>query len=143
VVTYLHRSVAEFVTSREVWEDMLSRTNGMKFSPGTHIASGLLSILKISYPPLSESKHLEVQIGFGFGRNDYSEQVLQLAVDACCGTVDIEDSFMLEYMEAMDKTMVSKTQGFEGYLIDQRSCQLSAHWSARITSSFLEPDSKP
>ena len=140
MVTYLHRSVAEFVTSRDVWEDMLSRTNDMKFSPGMHVASGLLSILKTSNPPLSENERLRVQLGFDFNRNDYSERVLQLVMDACRRTVDIEDSFMLEFMEALDKTMTSKTQGFEGYLIDQRSCQLSAHWSARITSSFLEPE---
>ena len=136
VVAYLHRSVAEFVTSQDVWDDMLSLTNDTKFSPGTHIACGILSILKTSYPPPGESKHLRApRIS---DRTDYSERILDLAMDVCRQNADIEDSLMLKYMEAVDKTMASTSQDLARNLIDRQDCQLSAHWSVRMAPSCLE-----
>ncbi|KAK7187201.1 small s protein [Paraphaeosphaeria sporulosa] len=140
VVAYLHRSVAEFVTSQDVWDDMLSLTSDTTFSPGTHIAFGILSILKTSNPPLGESKHLRApRIS---DRTNYSERILDLAMDVCRRNADnvIEDSLMLKYMEAVDKTMASASQDLACNSIDRQDCQLFAHWSVRMAPSCLEPE---
>ncbi|PSN75664.1 hypothetical protein BS50DRAFT_582321 [Corynespora cassiicola Philippines] len=55
--SYLHRFVVEFAISQDVWDDMFSLINDTKFNSGTHIACGILSILKTPYPPPDETEH--------------------------------------------------------------------------------------
>jgi hypothetical protein len=136
VVAYLHRSVAEFVTSQDVWDDMLSLTNDTKFSPGTHIACGMLSILKTSHPSPGKVKY--VRMPRASTRASYSEEILDLAMNVCHQNIGIEDSLLLRYMEVVDKTMASKSQGLSYNSIDRQDCQLSTHWSVRMAPSYLE-----
>jgi hypothetical protein len=138
VVAYLHRSVAEFVTSQEVWDHMLSRTNDLRFNPGTHIACGILSILKTSYPPPDESKHLRASVILD--QPDYRKRILQFAMDVYCQNTDIEDSFISRYMEAVDETMNSRYQDFACDSMDRQDDKFPLHWSIQMAQSCLQSE---
>ena len=140
VVAYLHRSVAEFVTSQEVWGHMLSLTNDMKFNPGTYIACGILSILRTSYPSPDESKHLRAS-GIS-DQIEYNKRIVDLAMDVCRQNTDIEDSLIFGYMEAVDKIMESTSQGLACDSIDRQDHQVSLHWSIRMAQSCLQSETQ-
>jgi hypothetical protein len=113
VVTYLHRSVAEFLSSEKVWDDMLSLTKAAKFSPGTNIAFGILSIMRTSdsletQKPTDQTTDLKTPKVSN--RTNYMEGILDLAMDVCRQTTDTENSLMFKYMEAVDFKMATHTQ---------------------------------
>ncbi|KAF2178066.1 hypothetical protein K469DRAFT_512952, partial [Zopfia rhizophila CBS 207.26] len=47
VVSYMHRTVAEFLTAEDVWNEICSMTKGSDFSPVLHLASACLSMVKV------------------------------------------------------------------------------------------------
>jgi hypothetical protein len=48
VVTYMHRTVGEFLTLEEVWEEVCDITKGTDFKRTLHLASACLAVAKIS-----------------------------------------------------------------------------------------------
>jgi hypothetical protein len=48
VVTYLHRTVAEFITTAEVWQEVCELTNDMAFDCNSSLASACLSTMKLA-----------------------------------------------------------------------------------------------
>lgn len=131
IVAYLHRSVAEFVTSQDVWDELLCLTNNtMRFSPSTQIACGILSILKSSHPTPDEDKDLRgVEMS---KQTNYSASILFLAMSVYCESPDFEDSILIGYMETVDKTMASTWQGLALSSIVQQDHQHSEHWSISL-----------
>ncbi|USP77500.1 hypothetical protein yc1106_04774 [Curvularia clavata] len=135
MVAYLHRSVAEFVASQDVWEQIHSLTIDTRFNPGTHIACGLLSILKSSHPLPDQRKGLRApSISM---RKEYFERILDLAMDACRRNTAFEESFILQYMEAVDKTMALKSRDLRWNSLDQQTRLFSTHWSIQMGSIYL------
>jgi hypothetical protein len=53
VVTYMHRTVGEFLTLDEVWEEVCGITNGTGFEPTLNLASACLAVVKTSNNSLS------------------------------------------------------------------------------------------
>jgi hypothetical protein len=48
VVTYLHRTVAEFIAASEVWQEVCELTNDMAFDCDSSLASACLSMMKLA-----------------------------------------------------------------------------------------------
>lgn len=47
VITYLHRTVAEFLMAQDVWAEICAATNDSNFDPACNLASACLSTMKI------------------------------------------------------------------------------------------------
>lgn len=138
VVAYLHRSVAEFLTSQDVWDGMLSLTNATNFHAGTHIACGILSILKIPHPFPDASEPLRPIICFD--PTEYSKRISELAMHICRQNVDVEDSLILKYMETLDALMTWKLQRFVRDSVNQQNGNISEHWSVQMAQSCLKSE---
>jgi hypothetical protein len=155
IVTFIHRSVAEFLVSEKIWDDLRALTTEARFSPGTHIAFGILSIMKTS-------DLLERRDGMhgSSAWTSYIYGLVEFSMDVCRRTEDTEVSFMVKYMQALDKTMIRICKDWilssasSDSLVGQRQqrldlqneeshahvktsrAKLDIHWSANVAPSY-------
>lgn len=135
VVTYLHHSVAEFLTSQDVWDDMIALNADTNFNPGTNIAFGILSIMKtgLIYPRLDFERAPD--------QTNPIEILLDIAIDGCRQNVAAEVILHLKFMEGLDRAMTVIFQRSGLHSNDQPDAKLSAHWAAKLSPSCFHSDS--
>ncbi|KAH7070067.1 hypothetical protein FB567DRAFT_507528 [Paraphoma chrysanthemicola] len=111
-VTYLHRTVAEFITTDEVWKEIRCLTESMKFDPSTNLASACLSILKIA-------KRLD---------DSTLQSYLAFAIHFCRTSEEVSSSFVTGFLQALDRTMAHlQKKAFIDW--HYGSAHVDLHWS--------------
>jgi hypothetical protein len=86
VVTYLHRTVAEFVATAEVWQEVCELTNDMAYESTSSLASACLSMMKLAR-----------------GHNDgMSQWYLEAAAGFCRKSTSTEPQVIQKYVNEMD-----------------------------------------
>jgi hypothetical protein len=116
VVTYLHRTVAEFISAAEVWPEVCELTNDMAFDCNSSLASACLSTMKLV------NRFEEPQLKW----------YLEAAADFCRKATTTEPHVIQKYVLEMDNIM-SVIYGKSLSIYDEGSCQ---HWS--VTSHHLD-----
>ncbi|KAF2250748.1 hypothetical protein BU26DRAFT_269347 [Trematosphaeria pertusa] len=115
VVSYLHRTVAEFLASADVWDDICAMTKKLGFEPTLSLASAYLAMVKTATKFFNPSllSHL------------------LLAAKFCRNAPHINTTILRCYLSCIDRTMERhwyKTSGGKGNSpVDQYT-----HWSSRL-----------
>lgn len=110
IVTYLHRTVAEFLTSGEIWEDMLRLTKPSMFNPSTNIASGILATVK-TLDPKEHAYHKGCQTLDTIKRTLYMGDLLQISIDLSCRTTTFDEMYRATYMRHIVDAMLAEYEG--------------------------------
>lgn len=116
MVIYMHRTIAEFLTSDDVWDEVCGMTNP-GFDPPTNLASACLSVMKISGSLKEHScllNHLDFIIRLYRKATPQSQETLN------------------DYITALDQTMTQyQNDPYEGQTI---SLERGNHWSEYLES---------
>lgn len=113
VVTYLHRTVAEFIATTEVWQEVCELTNDMALDSTSSLISACLSTMKLAdrYDEDGVRWYLEATASF------------------CRQATTTEPQITQKYVYEMDHIM-SKFQQRSRRPYDGRSRVRTLHWSA-------------
>ncbi|KAF2652569.1 hypothetical protein K491DRAFT_43805 [Lophiostoma macrostomum CBS 122681] len=110
VVQYLHRTVAEFLKSADVWDEICARTKDSQFCPATNLASAYLSMMRVADSPTDENLRRYVIYAIAF----------------CRMTSKMSDPMLHRYVTCIDETM-SRQWGKTGSSSSTGGATI--HWS--------------
>jgi hypothetical protein len=118
VVTYLHRTVHEFITDGEVWADICNLTTDLEYSIAARLAAASLSTMKLTTQ---------------FGDNLHHEFV-NIFTKLCRETVDTSPALGHSYIMELDRTMIelSSPYRFHQRLEPLFSTDDPSHWSENL-----------
>jgi hypothetical protein len=117
-IHYLHRTVAEFLLSVDVWSEIRATLNTLEFDPIQHLMSACLSMVKI---------------GGEFSTGLYP--LASIAAAFCRRATHFSDQKIIEYISAIDQAMNEhQTTNKGSQMIDSSDCE--THWSASGISSM-------
>ncbi|KAF2794582.1 hypothetical protein K505DRAFT_336802 [Melanomma pulvis-pyrius CBS 109.77] len=128
VVAYLHRTVTEFLTTIDVWEEICSITKDSGFDPMQKFASAYLSLTKAAD---------------GFGDSSLPSFITN-TVGFCRMSTDISDDTFTKYVSAIDDTVTQLQHGAKNEW--GLSFSKDAHWSVELfnyISTMHEPFESP
>ncbi|RYN71864.1 hypothetical protein AA0117_g8992 [Alternaria alternata] len=121
VVTYLHRTVSEFIAAPEVWKEICQLTNDMALEPTSSLASACLSTMKLA-------NHSD---------RDMLKWYLEAAAGFCRKSTITDPQVIQRYVYEMDRIMSELHENSLSFP-DHRSHDSSLHWS--VTSHSLKLD---
>jgi hypothetical protein len=113
-VTYLHRTVAEFIATPEIWQDVCELTNEISFESASSLASACLSIMKLA----------------GYFDDDGLQWYLQCAARFCRQATSTDPQVIQKYVYEMDRIM-SELQKKSLPPCDHQPHDSTLHWSAK------------
>lgn len=136
VVTYMHRTVAEFLDTQVMWEDICAFTKDRNYDPSVRLTSGCLSTIKTA-------QHL---------RDVSLQWLLQITMMFCRTATKIPMHVYPRYLMEIDKKMCELKEDLEGPDGDtdynpQDSMhggdtdfnpEYTAHWSLNFSGKKLE-----
>jgi hypothetical protein len=114
VVTYLHRTVAEFIATAEVWQEVCELTKDMTLDSTSSLASVCLSTMKLAN-----------QLN-----DDGLKWYLEAAARFCRQATTTEPQVIQKYVYEMDRIM-SELQKKSRNACDHKSHDSTLHWSAK------------
>ncbi|KAF2106175.1 hypothetical protein BDV96DRAFT_654889 [Lophiotrema nucula] len=88
-VSYLHRSVAEFLESKDLWDEICRPTKGADFSPDASIVCACLSVMRTTHSIT--------------GANVWWD--LDLVTRLCGEMTPFDDTIFLQFWDTIDQTM--------------------------------------
>jgi hypothetical protein len=120
VVTYLHRTVHEFLTVQEVWQDICRLTNGDEHNMPTRLASAALSTLKLANQ-ITGPTH---------------DWYLTLTTQLCREVMDSSPEMAHRFVLEMDRTMTDllDKSKVDRYHHSYFTSQCLRHWSTESHS---------
>jgi hypothetical protein len=114
VVTYLHRTVAEFIATAEVWQEVCELMKDMTLDSTSSLASACLSTMKLAS-----------QLN-----DDGLKWYLEAAARFCRQATTTEPQVIQKYVYEMDRIM-SELQTKSRNACDHKSHDSTLHWSAK------------
>lgn len=109
-VSYLHRTVAEFLLTKDVWKGICSRTANTAFDPDRQLASASLSMAKMAR---------------GF-QDTLLPLHLHCIMNFCRGAVNLPDQTLAEFVNEIDRTMKHHQHSLS------ESESLLGHWTGPL-----------
>lgn len=115
VVAYLHRTVAEFLTTVEVWGEICNKTKGSGFDPMQRFAAAHLTLIK--------------------GARGYTDVLLPpyiaYATKFCRASTELSDETFTQHVTAIDETMNHFLRKYEA-TEREAATDTKLHWSAHL-----------
>jgi hypothetical protein len=128
VITYMHRTVHEFITVDEVWQEIRNLTDEMQFSISTRLASGCLSTMKLARQIVDRTHEI----------------YLTITTQLCREVMDTPTQPGYAFMVELDRTMseLDTPSGSEYDPQPYSTTWFSTHWSCKFqltSTDFLVP----
>ncbi|KAI9857130.1 MAG: hypothetical protein M1813_008621 [Trichoglossum hirsutum] len=125
VVSYLHRTVAEFLTSDDVWNEICAMTKDSGFDPVLNLASACLSMMKAA--------------------SNFTDPALLLylryTTKFCRQATKISDRTLQQYVATIDETM--NLHRYKMYVEESvKPSGVNVHWSADLYCVSTDPSAQ-